>query len=208
MSLTDKSVRDLLAAFRSPDPAPGGGSASALAGAVGSALLAMVAGLPHPRAAAPEHIERLTDAGVKAAKLSDDLSALVDRDTEAYLSVIAAYKLPKGSDEEKRERSARIQAALGEATAVPLEVMRRCAAAIDHASPVATYGNRNAASDVQVALELLQAALRGARSNVEINLTSLQDQQRAADLRAEVARLSSHAEDAAAAARRRLPGQE
>jgi len=208
MSLTDKSVRDLLAAFRSPDPAPGGGSASALAGAVGSALLAMVAGLPHPRAAAPEHIERLTDAGGKTARLSEDLSVLIDRDSDAYISVIAAYKLPKSTDGEKQQRSARIQDALGEATAVPLEVMRQCAAAIEHAAPVAAYGNRNAASDVQVALELLLAGLRGARLNVEINLESLKDQQRVADVRAEVDRLTNRAENAAASARRRLPGGE
>lgn len=190
MKLTDKTVRELLDAFRSSEPTPGGGSASALAGAVGSALLAMVAGLRRPRAVATGDIERLAAAGRDAARLSDELATLIDRDAAAYDAVVAAYRLPKATDEDKRVRSSRIQEALVEATRVPLEVMRFCAAAAAQAATVGALGNANASSDVQVALELLGAGLRGARENVEINLASLEDARLVEEIRGEVARLS------------------
>jgi formiminotetrahydrofolate cyclodeaminase len=188
-SLTERSVRELLAAFRASDPAPGGGSAAALAGAVGAALLAMVAGLPRPRATSAPDVDRLTTAGREAARLSEELTTLVDRDSDAYKAVMAAYKLPKGSESETRARSALIQEAMMEATVVPLEVMRTCAAALEQAPAVGTLGNANASSDVQVAIELLKAARRGARLNVEINLEGLKDVSFAVVTRREIDRL-------------------
>jgi methenyltetrahydrofolate cyclohydrolase len=201
MTLTDRSVRELLAAFRSPDPTPGGGSASALAGAVGAALLAMVAGLSRLRAATAEDLERLAAAGRLTAQLSEELTALVDRDSQAYEAVMGAYRLPKAHADEARRRSAEIQKAIAEATAAPLDVMRRCADAIEQGAVVAAFGNRHASSDVQVALELLAAGLRGARLNVEINLGSLTDASRAEEIRAEIARLNQEADHGVAAAR-------
>lgn len=203
MSLADHSVRALLEAFRAPEPSPGGGSASALAGAVGAALLAMVAGLP--RRDADEGGETdLRNARAVAEKLSEELRLLIDRDSEAYGAVMSAYKLPKGTDDEKRIRSVRIQQALAEAIEIPLDIMRRCAEAIATAVPVAAHGNRNAWSDVRVALELLQAGLRGALANVEINLESLKDGTREAVVRAEAERLRGQAAQRAAEALRRL----
>jgi formiminotetrahydrofolate cyclodeaminase len=190
--LVEKSVRALIAAFRSSEPTPGGGSASALSGAVGAALIAMVAGMPRPRATAPADVERLAAAGRRASELSDELCALIDRDSEAYGAVRTAYKLPKGTEEETRRRSAAIQEALDGATAVPLDVMRKCAAALEESSAAAELGNANASSDVQVAVELLGAGLRGAKANVEINLARLKDPQRAAEIRAEVATIVRH----------------
>ena len=175
MKLTEKTTTDLLHAFRSPDPTPGGGSASALAGAIGASLLAMVAGLPKSRAATEEDVERLQAAGQRCAALAADLTALVDRDSEAYDLVVAAYKQPKGTDEEKAARSAAIQDAMRAAIAAPLDVMRACAAAAEQGVVVATLGNRSASSDVQVGFELLGAGLRGAKLNVEINLGSVKD---------------------------------
>jgi formiminotetrahydrofolate cyclodeaminase len=191
MSLVDRSVAELVAAFRSPAPTPGGGSAAALAGAVGAALLAMVASLPRPRAAAPDDVDRLGAAGRHAGELSETLTALIDRDSTAYDAVTAAYRLPKASDDEKRVRSSAIQAALLHATDVPLEVMRCCAAALRHAPVVADLANANASSDVQVAVELLNAGVRGAKVNVEINLGSLKDAARVDQIRREVLLLSS-----------------
>jgi len=175
VKLTEKTTTDLLHAFRSPDPTPGGGSASALAGAIGASLLAMVAGLPKSRAATEEDVERLEAAGQRCATLAADLTALVDRDSEAYDLVVTAYKKPKGTDEEKTARSAAIQDAMRAAIAAPLDVMRACAAAAEQGVVVATLGNRSASSDVQVGFELLGAGLRGAKLNVEINLGSVKD---------------------------------
>jgi len=176
MRLADQRFVDLLAAFRSPDPTPGGGSASALSGAIGASLIAMVAGLPKPRTQGPEDHKRLEAARTRCASISDRLAILMDRDSDAYESVVAAFRLPKASDDEKRIRTGRIQEALRAATETPLDVMRACADGIRAAKDVAELGNANASSDVQVGLELLMAGVRGARLNVAVNLSSIKDQ--------------------------------
>lgn len=204
MRLSERPLTDLLAAFRAPSPTPGGGSAAALASAVGASLLAMVASMPKHRAAGEEDVDRLQRATERCTRLSERLAALVDEDSGAYDQVVAAYKLPRGSEAEKAERSARIQEALKAAVEVPLEVMRRCAEAIEVASVVAAFGNTNAASDVGVALELLGAGARGARMNVEINLPGLKDAQLADSLREESSRLASEIATGVTAARARL----
>ena len=204
MKLTDKILLDLLAAFRSSDPTPGGGSAAALAGAVGAALMAMVAGLPKPVATTEQDLERLVAAGARCAELSTQLAALIDRDSDAYDMVVGAYRLPKGSDAEKAARSARIQEAMRAATEAPLEVMHACSDAIEQAAVVAAYGNRNASSDVQVGLELLAAGLRGAKVNAEINLGSLKDAEYGGRTRERIARLANEADRGVAAARTKL----
>ena len=204
MTLTERSVRDLIAAFRSSEPTPGGGSASALAGSIGAALLAMVASLGRPAATDENDLERLAIAGRRDAELSNELASLVDRDAEAYDVVMSAYKLPKGTDDEKKRRTERIQQALEGAIATPLDVMRLCAEAADHATVIASFGNPNAASDVRVAVEMLSAGLRGARANVEINLESLRDAARVEAIRSEVARLSQKLEADVEAALARL----
>ena len=175
MTLVNRSVSDLLAAFRSPSPTPGGGSAAALAGAMGASLLAMVAALPKSRAATEEDTQRLTAAGGRCTALAAELEALVDEDSAAYDLVMAAYKKPKTTDEDKTARSAAIQHAMREATATPLAVMRACAAAAEQGVVIAGLGNPSASSDAQVGLELLAAGLRGAKLNVEINLGSIKD---------------------------------
>jgi formiminotetrahydrofolate cyclodeaminase len=204
MKLTDRTLGDLLAAFRSSEPTPGGGSASALAGAVGASLLAMVAGLPKPRATTKKDLDQLAAAGARCTTLGNELAALVDRDSEAYQQVVSAYRLPKRTDNEKTERQAAIQAAMREATAAPLDVMRACRAALEYADAVAAFGNRSASSDVEVGLELLGAGLRGARLNVEINLGSVTDTTYTAAARAEIDRLTLDAEMQIAAARSAL----
>ncbi len=175
MTLAGKTLSALLEDFRSPSPTPGGGSAAALAGALGASLLAMVASLPKPRAAAGADLERLRDAGARCAGLAKELEALIDRDSDAYDRVVSAYRLPKGTDDERAQRAASIQAALREAIEAPLAVMRASAAAMSSAPTLVEHGNPNASSDVNVGLELLRAARRGAQLNVEINLSSVKD---------------------------------
>lgn len=193
MSLLQRPFVDLLKAFRSPEPTPGGGSASALAGAVGASLLAMVAALGKPRTETDEDAAGLHSAGTRCTALSDRLAALIDEDTAAYDDVVAAFRLPKGTEEEKSARSIRVQEALRGATEVPLEVMRACAEALAQGVTVARFGNPNARSDVQVGVELLGAALRGAKLNVEINLQSLKDVAYVKAVRDEAERLAETA---------------
>ena len=204
MKLVELSLSALLRAIRDPRPTPGGGSAAAAAGALGASLLAMVASMTKHRAVSEEDVERLQAAASRCTDLSARLEALVDDDTAAYDVVVAAYQLPRGSEEEKAERRTRIQAALVGAVETPLEVMRRCNDAIEAAATVARFGNPNAASDVGAALELLLAAGRGARLNVEINLGSLDDQSYVSRTRETVSVLDTEATTGVAAARAAL----
>ncbi len=200
MNLAQLPFTDLLRAFQSREPAPGGGSASALAGAVGASLLVMVAGLPKPRVQDPDEAARLTAAGTRSAAIADQLSLLMHRDSDAYNLVVAAFRQPKATDEEKHARIRQIQEALRAATEAPLDVMRLCADAMQLAGDVAALGNRNALSDVHVAIELLRAALRGAKLNVDVNLTSVADEAFKAAVRVEVERLVGEGEQRAEAA--------
>jgi len=192
MKLTTLPVTDLLVAFRSSDPTPGGGSASALAGAVGASLLAMVAGLPKPGASGEDDLNRLADAGGRCTALAVQLEALIDDDSAAYELVVSAFRMSKGTDEEKAARRAGIQRAMTAATEAPLQVMRLCAEALEAAPLVKTLGNPNASSDAAVAEGLLGAALHGAHQNVEINLGSLEDAGYVARVREEASRLLAH----------------
>ena len=191
MKLTDRTVAELLAAFRSSDPTPGGGSASALAGAVGASLLAMVSALPKPKAATDDEVLRLRKAGQRSTELAEQLTALIDRDSESYDLVVQAYRMSKDSDQEKTARTAQIQHAMRVAIDAPLDVMRACREASTHGATIAELGNPNASSDVQVGLELLRAGLRGAKLNVEINLGSIKDATYADNVRTEIARLAN-----------------
>ena len=156
-------------------PAPGGGSASALAGALGAAKAAMAAnftvGKKKFRDVEPE-VRDLLD-GLLAG--CDALAELMDRDVDAYATVSAAYAMPKDSAERKQARTAAIQDALMVALAEPLATLRKCHDLIRLLDRLVEVANPNLISDVGVAAILLEAALRGARLNVEINLASLKD---------------------------------
>lgn len=202
--LIEQSVGDLLAAFSSSDPTPGGGSAAALASAVGTALLIMVSGLARTRTGAAAERAALAAAAPNLAELRDRLAQAIDDDTTAYDRVVAAYQLPKGSADEQQARKQAIQTALRGATDVPLTVVRLSAAALSVAETIAANGHSGAASDVGVAVALLRAGLHGARLNVEINLGSVRDEAYAAATRDEIERLADQARGASEAAERSL----
>lgn len=168
--LVDHSLRAFTDDLASDQPVPGGGSASALAGALGAALTAMVARIAAKKAPG-EHDGFIGEAD----ELRADLLRLVDDDSAAYAGVAAAMKLPKGSDEEKRERSERVQAALLGAARVPLEIARTSRRLLEACGRGAALAPAAAASDIGVAALMAEAALRGAALNVMINLASLKD---------------------------------
>jgi len=183
MALIDRTVTGLLDAFSSSDPTPGGGSASAMAGAMAASLLLMVAGMAKTKTNAASERDALDRAQPELAALRATLTALIDRDAAAYDMVVASYRKPKATDEEKAARKAAIQNAMHVATKIPLETMKACAALLRLAAIVSTNGNTNAASDMYVATLLAQAALKGARSNVDINLGGISDTALASALR-------------------------
>ena len=170
------TVAQLLAALASPDPTPGGGTAAAIAGAMGTSLLLMVTGLATSRNNLDDEKAALASARAALAPIASRLMALADADTRAFNEVMAADRLPKATDQDKAARTRAIQSALRGATEVPLETLRAGVDALTHARVVADYGNQSAASDVGVAIGLLKAASEGAAANVRINLTGLKDE--------------------------------
>lgn len=196
----DMTVAQLLAALASPDPTPGGGTAAAIAGAMGTSLLLMVTGLAKSRNNTDEEKALLAGARAALGPIAAQLARLADADSIAFDSVMAAYRLPKATDGDKAARTMAIQEAMRGATAVPLETLRACAGAIAHGRTVAEHGNRSASSDVGVAIGLLKAAADGAAANVRINLTSLKDESFRGTTETETVRLLDAATTRAAAA--------
>jgi formiminotetrahydrofolate cyclodeaminase len=187
--LIERPLVEVLEAFSASSATPGGGSASALAGALGTALLVMVTGMPRTRHGTDAERMELDQAAHRLANTRDHFGTLVELDTQAYEAVVAAYRRAKSTDEEREHRSASIQAALHGAIEVPLDVMRACVTAALDAVVVARCGNPQAASDVTVGLELLGAALRGASANVATNVASIREVGYAAGVRSDQQRL-------------------
>lgn len=172
MTLLDLTTGELLDRLASPDPTPGGGSAAALSGAVAAALVAMVASMAKSRTGAVHERERLDAALGWAREAGERLRALVDEDAEAYDAVVAAYRLPKGTDDEKAARKAAIGTALARATDVPLHSAEACLVVLKAAQEAAAHGNPNAVSDARTGGAMAYAGLTGAAENVRINLGS------------------------------------
>jgi methenyltetrahydrofolate cyclohydrolase len=170
MALLDLGANALLDRFASPDPTPGGGSAAALAGAIGASLVAMVCAMPKTRTGSEAERERLTAALGWARESGSRLRLLVDEDAAAYDAVVAAYRLPKGTDPEKAARKDAVAKAMSGATAVPQRTAEACLVVLRAASEALAHGNPNATSDARTAGALAWAGLLGAAENVRINL--------------------------------------
>ena len=170
--LLELPAAELLDRFASPDPTPGGGSAAALSGGLGAALVAMVCAMPRTRTGAAEERARLEAALAWAREAGDRLRALVQEDARAYDAVVAAYRLPKGTDADKAARKGAIATALARATDVPLATAEACLVVLKAAQEAAAHGNPNAVSDARTGGALGFAGLVGAAENVRINAAS------------------------------------
>ena len=179
--LTTAGFTDLLA---SDAPAPGGGSAAALEGALGAALTAMVCSLTIGKKKYAEFEELAAEAQKKAAGLKARFVDVMDRDTEAFNVVSAAFGMPKATDEEKAARSAAIQKGLEGCTKTPFEMMELAAETLELTASILGKSNDSAASDLGVSALSLRAAIQGAWLNVLINIGSLKNKELAEDYRA------------------------
>jgi formiminotetrahydrofolate cyclodeaminase len=176
LMLIEMPVKEFLDQTASSSPAPGGGSASALAGSLGAALAEMVINLTIGKKKYAEVSEELAALLPRLTQARLELQALVDKDTEAFNLVMKAFGMPKESEDQVKARSAAIQEATIKATEVPLSVMRTALSAMDMTLTVAKKGNRKSASDAGVAGLFLSTAMEGAALNVKINLPGLPDE--------------------------------
>jgi formiminotetrahydrofolate cyclodeaminase len=192
--LAELSVDELLERLSSSAPIPGGGSAAALAVAMGAGLVAMVAALTVGRAEYADAEPLAQEIGAAATTLRNELRDLAQRDSEAYEAVVSARRLPKDDEAQREARAATLGEAMRLAAAIPLQTARVAAQTVELASRIAPIGNRNAASDAGVAAQLASAAVRGAILNVRINLPYLPtDSPLRAEAPAELARLEAAA---------------
>lgn len=195
-SLSALSVSDFAASLASDEPAPGGGSASAAAGAFGAALLEMVVRLTLEKEkyrASWGDLEPLADR-LREARLR--LLELVSEDTKAFEALLAARRLPKESDEEKSSRQRAIDAAHVLAATVPTQTAFFAHEGLKAAPLVLEKGNPNAASDAWVAALLLHGAALGALANVRINLPGVSDPELSRGFREDASDLEKKASQA------------
>lgn len=193
MQFEKLSVEDLATALASDAPTPGGGTAAALAGAMGAALAEMVAGLTLSKEKYVDAHDVVRPIAGAARRTRAELLRLADKDSESYDRVLAARRLPKETEEERAERSRQIAAANRHAAEVPLQTAREAARLLHHIPTLAAKGNPNAASDAGAAALLLAAAVEGALLNVAINLDGAGDPAFAEELRSESSRLGREA---------------
>ncbi|CAN5178998.1 cyclodeaminase/cyclohydrolase family protein [soil metagenome] len=179
--LVDRSLRAFSDELASDRPVPGGGSASAYAGALGAALGTMVARLAS-RKSPGAHEGLITEL----ESLRADLLRLVDEDSAAYALVADAMKLPRSSEAERRARTERVQGALVAAAGVPLEIAKASRKLLDACGRAVDAAPAAAITDVGVGALMAETAIRGAALNVTINVAALKDARKAAALAAEL----------------------
>jgi formiminotetrahydrofolate cyclodeaminase len=173
--LMEMTVKEFLSLLSSDAPAPGGGSAAALNGALAAALLTMVCRLSIGRKELDEYEDELLSVLEQAEKIRNELSELVDRDTEAFNQVMDAYKMPKITDQEKAARDTAIQDAFRTAIEVPLEVARQCCLILRLTVSISQKSNSNTASDLGVSAQCSYGATLGGLMNAEINIPTIKN---------------------------------
>jgi formiminotetrahydrofolate cyclodeaminase len=171
--LAELPVRELIGRLASKAPTPGGGSAAALAGAMGAALVEMVGELTLGRTSPQVDEATVREILSAATARRTELLELAELDASAYDAVVAARRLPRETDGQRADRATRIAEATREATRIPLSVAESAADVLRLAERIAPLGNPNAVSDAGVAAQLASASVRGALLNVRINLPSL-----------------------------------
>jgi glutamate formiminotransferase/formiminotetrahydrofolate cyclodeaminase len=174
--LVDLALRDFVHETAGESPAPGGGSVAAVLGALGAALGTMVANLSSHKRGWDERWEEFSAWAEKGKACHDELVALVDRDTDAFNELLAAFRLPQGSDGEQRARKAAVERATRGAIEVPLRVMEVALDSMAVIEAMARTGMKSSVSDAGVGALCARAAVMGAYLNVRINADQLADQ--------------------------------
>ncbi len=193
MKLAELTMTGFMEKTAGNDPVPGGGSVSALCGAIAASLAEMVAGLTIGRKKYEEVEQQMKHIAEKAANYRRSFIADIDADSDAYNLVFEAFKMPKESDEEKAVRSEKIESATKVAAEVPMKVARAACQMMEIIAAVAEKGNRNAITDAGVSMMCARTAALGALLNVRINLGGLKDQEYATRMHTEADKLENEA---------------
>ena len=194
--LTDLSVKGFADETLRESPAPGGGSVSAYMGALGASLATMVANLSAHKPGWDDRWEEFSRWADRGVELETELLHLVNEDTEAFNRIMAAFSMPKNTDEDKRARSEAIQKATLFAAQIPLETMKKATEVFAICKAMVADGNPNSVSDAGVGALAARAAVMGAGLNVKINAASLKDKAQADSLTCEAERLMAEADKA------------
>jgi len=174
--IKDKTIQVFLDELASKSSTPGGGSAAAIIGAMGAALVSMVANLTVGKKNYEAVEGEIKTMLARSEALRIQLTDMVKADVDVFNTVMGAYGLPKETDEQKAKRTEAIQSALKEATDVPLACAKLCAEVIHLCLPIAEKGNKGVISDAGVAVLAGYAALRSAALNVYINIGGIKDE--------------------------------
>lgn len=178
--LQELKVNEFISELASNSPAPGGGSVAALSASIAAALNSMVFNLTVGKKIYNEYnkeVQSKIDESLKCAlTYSSDYLAIMEKDTAEFLSLMEAFKLPKGTEEEIVLRKGKIKEGYLKSLQVPFELANKAYELYKHIELAAQYGNPNAISDAGVSALMLQASIEGAVLNVRINLTSIDDE--------------------------------
>jgi len=194
--LSSWTISDFLKKLASEEPIPGGGSVSAMAGALGAALIVMygkIGGLR--KGVSGDDQEVLQKISIEASSYQQKLTRLITEDSLAYGEVMQAFKLSRTTEEEIRVRQQAIQQAFQKAVETPIQILIACTECLHLVAEVAILGNPSVFSDLKVAEYLCQAGARGALENIDINLPSIKDPQYLKETRARLSKLKDSFEE-------------
>jgi len=191
--LSEMSLKDFLEKLSSNEPAPGGGSAAALAGSIGASLGCMVANLTIGKKKYEDVEEEMKDLKVKFEEYRDKFLQLMEEDAQAFNEVIEALKLPKSTEEEKRARNEKIQEKTKKATLLPLQIAKDALEVMELSGITIEKGYKMAKSDAAISLVMAKAAVDGGLYNVKINLPSIKDEDFLRDINSQIEKIEGEA---------------
>ncbi|BAH05437.1 cyclodeaminase/cyclohydrolase family protein [Clostridium kluyveri] len=186
MKLRDKSCMDFVEVLGSKSAAPGGGSASALVGALGAALCSMACNLTLGKKKYAEYEEKLEFILQKTYKLQRELLNMVDEDAKCFLPLSKAYGMSKGTKEEKMIKEKTLQRCLKDACEVPINIIKKAYDAIKLHEALVDNCSKLVISDVGVGVQCLRASIVGAQLNVIINIGSINDEEYVHKVKSEI----------------------
>lgn len=193
--LKDMTVKEFIYETASDSPAPGGGSIAALSAASAAALIEMVANLTLIKKGYEDVKEEMEEIKKVSSEYKEKFINYIDEDSDSFNKIMAAFKMPKETEEQKKERSRVIQEGFKGAATVPLNVAKDAFALLPLAEKVVVKGNQNAITDGAVAAMSARTAVLSALYNVKINLGSIKDEEFVADLKKQVAELEAKVND-------------